>query len=173
MLACLNGLRGLGSLTRCDLSGNVLEHVPAWMGSAMPQLEELGLAHNRLSSLRELRALRPLRHLHRLSVLRGNAGLERLPILPIRVGRDAQPVGRVVEQRRPREDVDIPREREAERRERVQLGRRVAAHRLVVVARDHHRGHAPRAENLERVDERLHRDGAARVPEVAEEDDAR
>ena len=79
MLACLNGLRGLGSLTRLDCSGNVLEHVPAWMGSAMPQLEELGLAHNRLSSLRELRALRPLRHLHRLSVLRGNAGLERLP----------------------------------------------------------------------------------------------
>ena len=43
---------------------------------------------------------------------------------------------------------------------------------LVVVARDHDRGDGPRANGVEGVDERFDRDGAARVPEIAKEDNA-
>ena len=43
---------------------------------------------------------------------------------------------------------------------------------LVVVARDHDRGDGPRANRVEGLDEGFYRDGAARVPEIAEEDDA-
>ena len=43
---------------------------------------------------------------------------------------------------------------------------------LVVVARDHDRGDGPRANGVEGLDERFDGDGAARVPEIAKEDNA-
>jgi hypothetical protein len=43
---------------------------------------------------------------------------------------------------------------------------------LIVVARDHHNRLGPLGENVQGVDEGLHRQGAARMPEVAKENDA-
>ena len=67
-ITSLDGLQALkGSLRDLDLTANLIEHLPEWVGD-MLRLERLALAHNKLKELDELKSLRVLSQLACLSI---------------------------------------------------------------------------------------------------------
>ena len=67
-LVSLEGLQPLAAtLKSLVLTGNSIERLPRWLGT-LHKLERLGLAHNRLSELRELQVLAPIVQLAALEI---------------------------------------------------------------------------------------------------------